>query len=309
MNKDKINIINAFFINNSKHTKLYFTLKVVILVTIILTGAILTLSSTIFLSIVGIFMLGCMFAHAIELQHEVLHMYANRSNCLRVLGFLLGVPMLICFSHYQYNHMRHHRFVGTEIDNEFFNYGDRKSTVFAFLRSLLMITHYQNVFKNIFTSMIGLPLDIKDKRVERRIKKEYFFLGIILFSFLIISLIAQSTILLKIWLFPFVFVAIPVHVLIEIPEHFGCNNATDNIFENTRTITAGRLMSWFVNGNNFHVEHHYAPAVPINELRRLHRFIGPNIRFKNISYFEFYINFFKKISILKKIKKSIQIEV
>src|SRR4029077_5857829 len=67
--------------------------------------------------------LGLMYGHAVELQHQALHNTAFPSRGWnRFVGFFLGLPMLVSFSDYQYNHLNHHRLLGSKEDREFFNY-------------------------------------------------------------------------------------------------------------------------------------------------------------------------------------------
>ncbi|CRM15016.1 fatty acid desaturase [Pseudomonas sp. 44 R 15] len=57
--------------------------------------------------------LGLVYAHFTELQHELLHGHAFKSQQLnRGLGFICGLFMLNSFSHYKYHHLRHHRHLG-----------------------------------------------------------------------------------------------------------------------------------------------------------------------------------------------------
>ncbi|HEX2039464.1 MAG TPA: fatty acid desaturase, partial [Acidimicrobiales bacterium] len=61
----------------------------------------------------GQVLLGVMFAHALELQHQCLHgtgLATARAN--RWAGRLLGAPMLVSYSHYRARHLRHHRYLG-----------------------------------------------------------------------------------------------------------------------------------------------------------------------------------------------------
>ena len=44
----------------------------------------------------------------------------------RIAGFLTGAPMLVSYTHYRFQHLHHHRFIGTDKDKELFDY-DPKS--------------------------------------------------------------------------------------------------------------------------------------------------------------------------------------
>lgn len=278
---------------SEKKSFLFFQLKIIMLFSIEAIGVLcISYNSHLIIQLLGFILVGLMFAHGIELQHELLHM-RGRQPYKKIIGLILGLPMLNSFSHYQLNHMHHHRFVGTPEDSEFFNYGDKKPTVLSFLNSLIMTNHYKTVIKNIYGSFLGKFNIGSGEKVKQQIKMEYMIQGVFLLAAALFSFSFKNYLILKIWFIPLL-VAIPIHVLIELPEHYGCE--TGDIFKNTRTIRAGKFLSWFVNGNNFHVEHHYVPALPINNLRDLNRLIQDKIHYHSQSYWDFYSNFFKNIS-------------
>ena len=81
------------------------------------------LQTTVVSVVVTVLTTGLMYAHLVELQHECLHEHAFRSRTLnRLFGFMCGVPMFSSYSHYKYDHLRHHAFLGTPQNREFFNY-------------------------------------------------------------------------------------------------------------------------------------------------------------------------------------------
>src|SRR4051812_48291751 len=54
-----------------------------------------------FVSYFAIFLLGLLYAHAVELQHQALHNTALPSKFWnRFVGYFLGLPMLVSFSDY-----------------------------------------------------------------------------------------------------------------------------------------------------------------------------------------------------------------
>jgi fatty acid desaturase len=97
---------------------------------------------------------------------------------------------------------------------------------------------------------------------------------------------------LLMWLVPLLFVAAPVHAIIEMPEHYHCDTGSTEVFANTRTIRSNDFLTWFTNGNNFHVEHHLLPAVGVERLRELHERIAPRIDHLYPSYVAFFCETF-----------------
>jgi fatty acid desaturase len=80
----------------------------------------------------------------------------------------------------------------------------------------------------------------------------------------------------------------PMHFLVELPEHILCDTSSVDVLRNTRSITGSWLTTWFTNGNNLHIEHHAAMNVPINRLRERHadaQEFGLNVQ---RTYFEFF---------------------
>ncbi|MBH8566463.1 fatty acid desaturase [Nostoc sp. CENA67] len=111
----------------------------------------------------------------------------------------------------------------------------------------------------------------------------------------ILSVALQTSFFLDVWLLPLLLGAAPIHALIELPEHLGCNSSTTNLFKNTRTIRTNKFVEWFTNGNNWHVEHHENPAVPMEYLRERHKQLAPKIEYLEPSYREFYRKFFRDL--------------
>lgn len=231
--------------------------------------------------------LACLCVHAVELQHQCLHYTAFRSRFAnRATGFLLGVPLFVSFSDYQRSHMFHHRMLGRPENHEFFDYDhDSLRTVRGLLAYMFMFRHYRRKAVVIFKAMATrLP---KGDPVDRKIAAEHRAIGFIFAAACLASAVLRSPAVLTMWVLPFI-VAVPIHALVELPEHLGCDLTTTDIFRNTRTIRASRFSAWFTNGNNYHVEHHYLPSAPIDRLADLHQAIRPGIVYLDDSYWAFY---------------------
>ncbi|MEI2582536.1 fatty acid desaturase family protein [Scytonema sp. PRP1] len=251
-------------------------------------------------------LLGMMFAHSIELEHELTHhiiFFNERVN--RLVGTLLGLPMLVSFSLYKALHGHHHSVLGTPEDKETFNYNYEKLTsISGFILHLSMLGHYSGVVENICATLVGKLREDVSPKIAHRIRNEYCLIVCLIIIMLVLSILWQTTILLDTWLIPLIIFTGPIHALIELPEHFGCDNQTTNPFHNTRTIQASKFLIWYVNGNNYHIEHHFNPALPINELRNYHSTIVGKIENLESSYWSFYKKFFDKLFS----KKSLSLE-
>jgi len=242
--------------------------------------------------------LGLAYAHAVELQHQCLHNTAYRSRFWgRVVGVLLGLPSLVSFSDYQNSHLKHHRLLGTPEDKEFFNYAYQKlNSLPALVTHLWMVRHYRDVMGYIVKSSLGI-LVRKNEATEKMAKKirfEYQLMAIFIAAMTFVTIYFQTTLFLKLWFVPLL-VAVPTHALIELPEHIGCNTTRPDVLVNTRTIRTNKLLVWFVNGNNYHVEHHWLPAVPNDKFPELHNYVESRITYADLGYRSFYSQFLRNL--------------
>ena len=93
---------------------------------------------------------------------------------------------------------------------------------------------------------------------------------------------------LSLWVIALMLVATPVHALIEMPEHYGCERDSRDTLHNTRSMPSNRVMQWFTNGNNFHVEHHRYPNIPLQNARLVYHVLTPGHRYNEPGYRAFY---------------------
>lgn len=281
-----------------KVRSIYFQLKLIVYIlvaTILISLAVvLPLPYWILPSV----LLGLAYAHAVELQHQCLHNTAYRSRFWgRVVGFLLGLPSLVSFSDYQNSHFKHHRLLGTPEDKEFFNYAYKKLHSFpSLLTHLWMVRHHLDVMGYIFNSTRGklVRKDQSTLKVAKKIRFEYQLMAVFLTAMVFVSIFFETTLFLKLWLIPML-IAVPTHALIELPEHIGCDTTINDVLINTRTIKTNKFMVWFVNGNNYHVEHHWLPAVPNDKFPELHTYVASRTRYADVSYRSFYSQFFRNL--------------
>jgi fatty acid desaturase len=243
-------------------------------------------------------LLGLAYAHAVELQHQCLHNTAYRNRTWgRVVGVLLGLPSLVSFSDYQNSHLKHHRLLGTPEDKEFFNYAYQKlHSLPSLIMHLWMVRHYRDVTGYIVKSMLG-KLVRKDQatlKMAKKIRFEYQLMAVFLATMVFVTIFFETTLFLKLWLIPLL-IAVPAHALIELPEHIGCDTTINDVLVNTRTIKTNKFMVWFVNGNNYHVEHHWLPAVPNDKFPKLHAYVASRTRYADVSYSSFYRKFFRNL--------------
>lgn len=249
-------------------------------------GAYLVNSESPYFRLLGSITLALMFVHGVELQHQALHgTGAGRRSLDMALGRLLGFPLLISVHHYRDRHLHHHRHVGGAEDAEFFQQTHlTEGGCWARLKNLLMVTHWQRVCCLIWAAWTGGDIgDVYNRKNELPIRRDYTWMGVSAIVLVAVFLLSGWGGLSLLAAFP---LAACLHTLLEFPEHWACSK-TLSVYENTRTIRAGRLVTWFTNGNNFHVEHHLAPALRPEALRAFHERIATHIVHQNDSYWSF----------------------
>ncbi len=264
-----------------------FSLKVLLAASIWAAGSSLTLNRELRLAVVGVFIEGLVFAHMLELVHSCIHSTgfgARRAD--RLAGILLGLPMLVSFSDYRNNHLEHHRTLGKAEKKDFFGYEfEGMTTWLSFVRHLLMLGHYRNAAKNMALAVTRwhwrrLPAAAFDSHIEHLLMALWLLVPLG-------ALLLGHTGPFLIFVLPCL-VAVPCHVLIELPEHWHCPPIDDPLIH-TRSISAGRIAAWFTNGNNYHLEHHLCPWLPNNALRDLHLKLRPHAVHYQPSYSRFYL--------------------
>ncbi|MFI7104523.1 fatty acid desaturase family protein [Streptomyces sp. NPDC050161] len=273
-----------------------FLFKLVLAIALAVAGGYLALRPNWLLALVGALLLGALYTHMVELQHQCLHHSAFRSSKIhRLVGIPLGVPLLVSYSHYRVRHLQHHRYLGTPQDSEFFGFDTRKPiTSGMLLRGLLDYSRIVIVLRDVLRSWSGSwSYDIGQiaERRRREIIAEYRLIGLIVVAAVVAAALGFGGPVLRLWVLPLAF-AVPMHFLVEIPEHLLCESDTTDVLRNTRSIRGSWLTTWFTNGNNLHVEHHAAMVVPINRLRERH----PEVEEHAVYVERNYAGFFRKVA-------------
>lgn len=260
---------------------------------LIASGAYLAGTQSWWMRALGVIVVAMAIAHGIELEHQALHgIGTGRRSLDRKLGFVLGLPLLISVHHYQDRHLHHHQHVGTADDSEFFQFSkEDNNRPLRFAVNMLMLPHWDMVARLVWASWTGRSIGrVYNKNNERRIRGDYAAFGVIVIAATALLVVFRPVGAVLLLAFP---IAACIHTLVELPEHWDCDK-TSSVFENTRTVRAGWLATWFTNGNNFHVEHHLAPALRPEALRAFHLRIASRIAHQNDSYLNLIKNAFNR---------------
>jgi fatty acid desaturase len=288
--------------NRTTRARSVFSLKLLVLAVLACLSIYFSTQATVAIRVTGILLLGVMLAHAIELQHQCLHgsaFVSRRTN--RLAGILLGLPSLVSYTHYQFLHLAHHRNLGTKNDAEFFDnpylrIRDEKRTLklLLLLWSLFNFPRLIRVLRDSLKALFSKNIvENAPREVNKKIRMEYLTISAALFAVVILSFYFDQWGPILTWACALFLVSEPVHSLIELPEHAGCERNTTDPFKNTRTINGSWFSFWLTNGNNYHVEHHKYPSLPINELPDVYLKSSGNHKYHSENYFEFFAMFFE----------------
>jgi fatty acid desaturase len=280
-----------------------FAIKLLFFISLTGLGWAATLSENLILVALGFLLTGLMYAHALELQHQCLHDTACRSKRLnQTLGFLVGLPMMVSYSHYRTRHLAHHKFLGTSRDQEFFQYDNTGNhSLWSLILQAVSLKRYGQVGKQLRNAVLGICCeDAINTSEASQIRFEYLLMLVfILASVSMMALMGRSTPMLVWWL-PALLVSEPVHFLIELPEHYACDRTLRDPTKNSRTVGGSWFSFWLTNGNNYHVEHHLYPKIPIHRLPILHQLIRDKINHFSGSYPTFFRQVMMDIRIANK---------
>lgn len=281
-----------------KTNSAFFCVRIVLAALIISVASIMMVSGNILLFAAGLMIQGAMYVHLVELQHSVLHLHAFARNPMlnRFVGVLLGLPMLISFSDFQYRHLRHHKHLGTPLNSETFSYHTTKLSGWGFLRGMIDYSRWQTIAQRIYKAFSNQQIsDGMNPLIESRIRQEYQLFGVLLSCAILTSLLTGSVWPIALWLMPLV-TAEPVHFLLELPEHLGMKaHSNPNVFENTRIWGGSWFARWYSHNTNYHLTHHFNQLVPMHNLPKLEAILADQIpeASRSKSYPDFFLQVIK----------------
>jgi len=241
---------------------------------------------------IGLFIIGMLYAHLVEFQHECLHGHAFRSKALnKWLGRASGVFFLSSYTHYKVEHLRHHATLGTPANTEFFDYRfSNLNGVWGFVSGAYNMARYRRVFGYIWQAFRGKPFTCASQVPDQRdIRNEYLQFTVLIVVAAACSVFFHTWRVAELWLLPLLLSGEAIHFLIELPEHYGLNTQElPDVLSNTRTIDGTAFSRWFTNWNNYHTAHHYHPGVPMVKVSELDSLIRSKVKIQTRSYTEFY---------------------
>ena len=219
--------------------------------------------------------------------HELIHRTAFADDRLNDgFALLCGFIVLLPPHEFRYFHMAHHRFTH-DPDNDPELAGPKPDTFWSYLRYLSGLPEFRwrisNLLRNAITESNAAYVPARGRvRVMREARM--YLAGYALLALL--SILAQSTLLIWIWLLPML-IAAPALRGYLLAEHARCPHVAD-MFANTRTTFTNRLVRWLAWNMPYHAEHHAYPAVPFHKLPDLHKLTKPHLQKTSNGYAEFH---------------------
>ncbi len=226
--------------------------------------------------------------------HESVHRTAFKSLWLnkwvaRVCGFLILLPP----EWFRYFHIEHHRFTQDPVrDPELQTSKPETMTQYIWHVSGLPVwfSHIKTLVKNASGRCEDAFVPEHGRADIAREARGMLLAYAALFA---LSLAAESSLLLYIWLVP-ALLGQPFLRLYLLAEHGLCPAGT-NIFENTRTTLSNRLVRRLAWNMPFHAEHHAFPAVPFHALENFHMLIRPHLRETEPGYLAFHRTYISRL--------------
>jgi fatty acid desaturase len=220
-------------------------------------------------------------------MHEAAHRHLFPSRSAnRVAGVLCGSAILVDFSLYRTFHLQHHATTASADDPE----------PRAELRS---VGAYLGVVAAAGTAFVGglladvvqvvlgrSPRYVRTDAQRRAVRADAVPLLVALAVAVGGLAVAPGTVL-RWWLVPLLLTYTVPFILTALPEHHGCAVDPDPL-ANTRTVVSNPLFRFLYWNNNFHAEHHLAPAVAYHRLPELHAHLAGRHEHLSRSYVGFH---------------------
>lgn len=217
----------------------------------------------------------------------------------RAFGRVFALSIMEHFFAYRCWHQLHHNFSISGADQMSKPYSDRFPNVRSKVTYLLEFMFYP---LNFISRAYGYyDVLYRNKEMRRRYYEKYkvdFRLDMVLFalwiSFLVWSSLKNPALMMGIYWTPFI-VNKYLSFFLDMAEHQGTDPNGKTLFENTRSIDAGRILRFFAVNGNYHLEHHISPQAPYFSLMRVRKEIQDKILFRSSGYFSFNKAYFKSI--------------
>ncbi len=227
----------------------------------------------VFIPISLLIIVACHQAMALWIHEGCHRLFENQKLNDLWVDFFFATPLGTTVSKYRSHHMTHHAYLGSEKDEDKWEFAFNirgKNLILVMLKSLIGIYGFKTI----------------SKYVNKKAIKEIQFLRILMSAFWNLGLLwlcilhDRWYLYFLLWLIP-LFTITKCLIIVRVtaehqPHDYSINNPDDTPHIGVvRTTLPGWLNKWiFYQVNfNYHVEHHMFPSVPFYNLPKLHKYL------------------------------------
>jgi fatty acid desaturase len=224
-----------------------------------------------YIRIPGYFAMACIFAGIGVLLHDGAHGLLFKNRLLnQVMAQILAGSLGLAFTQFKYAHLFHHRHTNNSADRDRLFYLRNIPYMILFGGRALYLS-----------TVAGL------KTASRRFVIAYFVeIGLVLVALgSLLALLSANGLLLAfvhVYLIPYLLFSMLLIARLLL-EHYECD--PDDDFRMSRTFKSNLLVRWLWSNVNYHVIHHFWPAIPWYNLKKTYDLIEPYLR-ENGAYVE-----------------------
>ena len=206
--------------------------------------------------------------------HETAHRHLFRSaHANRWVGSVAGAAVLLPWGVYRPYHLSHHRYTVAIEDPEGPPLRFRSRFEYPLL-ALGGVAFLLRLFSFGIATAFGHPPSWLRSSPQRRAAVGDTVLCLAIVAFVVWAAWAHFTVLLVVWLLPWLAAVAVLVPLVLVTEHYGATIGTVEAAQNTRTVVSNRVVRWTYWNNNFHTAHHQLPTVVYQSLPELDRLTG-----------------------------------
>ena len=229
---------------------------------------------------------GILICFLFTLLHETVHRTPFKTDGLNVwVGRLCGFFTFIAPDWFRYFHFAHHRYThDPENDPEL--QSPKPETLWEYITYLSGLPEtYQRVKTLLRNSVYPNEDSYVPARGKAKVMREARIQVALYGALIALSLLAQSTLLIQIWLLP-ILLGNPFLRAYLLAEHAECEHVP-SMLENTRTTLTNPIVRFIAWNMPYHVEHHAYPAVPFHKLPEFHEHAQAHIKHLDQGYARF----------------------
>lgn len=238
-------------------------------------------------------LINCLYAAVHELSHDTVFK-TRRLN--EIFGRLFTFVLLMGRDQDKFEHFQHHRHT-QDIERDAEIIGGVPFTLWTYFLYFSGLSYWPGRIGEVLRLACGQThlWPYLSPPQMRRVHMEARIMLILYVALVVVSVLAQSWILLQLWVAPMLCMKW-FQMMQNMAEHTAMPHEPD-ILVNTRTIKANGLMKWLLWNMPYHMAHHTYPMIPFHKLPELHAEIVEGLGYEppSISHLAFQKHFIRKL--------------